>query len=232
MKTVESGPDLGITEPVLLQHFRDGLGPDSVVFLESSFGGSFAHLTLPWCKDILGKILENTPYTRVFDEFPDEEEEPMPNTISEPKPIEEEPIFPTIQSVKDCTPLTKTWFTDEPFQQYREVDDPSCDFIYVFYDELFDKHWTAKSFPRRERDSTHEREEVLIPKSEEVNRRRERLECVSAISSREWLREIEVMDQVIQLYPKLKLRSCQVGSLSYQMCSMTLGSLSLSFLNP
>jgi hypothetical protein len=27
------------------------------------------------------------------------------------------------------------------------------------------------------------------------------LEYVSAISSREWLRETEVMDQVIQLYP-------------------------------
>jgi hypothetical protein len=42
------------------------------------------------------------------------------------------------------------------------------------------------------------------------------LEYVSAISSREWLREIEVMDQVILLYPELKLFSCQVGSLSYQ----------------
>jgi hypothetical protein len=59
-------------------------------------------------KEILGKILENTPYTGIFDEFPDEEEEPMPNTHSEPKPIEEEPTFPTIQSVEDCTPLTKT----------------------------------------------------------------------------------------------------------------------------
>jgi hypothetical protein len=35
-------------------------------------------------------------------------------------------------------------------------------------------------------------------------------------SSREWLREIEVMDQVIQLYPELNLFSCQVGNLSYQ----------------
>jgi hypothetical protein len=42
------------------------------------------------------------------------------------------------------------------------------------------------------------------------------LEYVSAISSWEWLREIEVMDQVIQLYPELKLLSCQVGNLSYQ----------------
>jgi hypothetical protein len=87
MKTVESGLDLGIAEPALLQHFCDGLGPKSAVFLYSSSGGSFAHLTLSECKDILGEILENTPYTGVFDEFPDEEDEPMPNTFSEPKPI-------------------------------------------------------------------------------------------------------------------------------------------------
>jgi hypothetical protein len=104
-KTVESGPDLGIAEPILLQHFHDGLGPESVVFLDSSSGGSFAHRTLSECKDTLGKILENTPYMGIFDEFPNEEEEPMPNTLLEPKPIEEEPIFPTIQSVEDCTPL-------------------------------------------------------------------------------------------------------------------------------
>jgi hypothetical protein len=140
----------------------------------------------------------------------------MLTTLSEPKPIEEEHTFPTIQSIEDCTPLTKTWFTDEPFQQYMEVDDPSCDFVYEFYDELFDKHWTEKSFPRREKDSTHKRELVNLPNLEEVQRRRERLEYVSAISSREWLREIEVIDQVILLYPELKLLLCQVGSLSYQ----------------
>jgi hypothetical protein len=140
MKTVESGPDLGIAKPALLQHFRDGLGPESTFFLDSSSGGSFAHLTLSGYKDIIGKIMENTPYMMIFDEFPDEEEEPMPNTLSKPKPIEEEPIFPTIQSVEDCTPLTKTWFTDEPFQPYMEVNDLSCDFVYEFYDELFDKH--------------------------------------------------------------------------------------------
>jgi hypothetical protein len=69
------------------------------------------------------------------------------------------------------------------------------------------QHWTEKSFTRRERDSPHKREEVLIPNLEEVERRRRRLEYVSAINSREWLREKEVMDQVIQLYPELKLLS-------------------------
>jgi hypothetical protein len=66
MKTVESGPDLGIVEPALLQHFRDGLGPESTIFLDSSSRGSFAHLTLSECKDIIGKILENTPYIGGF----------------------------------------------------------------------------------------------------------------------------------------------------------------------
>jgi hypothetical protein len=47
------------------------------------------------CKDILTKILQNTPYTGVYDELPDEEEitqeEHMSNTLSEPRPIEEKP---------------------------------------------------------------------------------------------------------------------------------------------
>jgi hypothetical protein len=114
-----------------------GLDDESAKFLDTSSGGSLSHLTLSEGKDILGKILENTPYMGILEEFPDEEDEPMPNTLSEPKPIEEEHTFRTIQSIEDCTPLTKTWFTDEPFQPYMEVDDPSCDFVYEFYNELF-----------------------------------------------------------------------------------------------
>jgi hypothetical protein len=40
------------------------------------------------------------------------------------------------------------------------------------YDELLDKHWTEKSFQRRERDPTHEGEEVHLPNLEEEKRRR------------------------------------------------------------
>jgi hypothetical protein len=69
---------------------------------------------------------------------------------------------------------------------------------------------------RRERDSTHEREEVNLPNPEEVKRQREKLEYISTISSQEWLREIGGTDQAIQLYPELKSLSCQVGNLSYQ----------------
>jgi hypothetical protein len=155
---------------------------------------------LSGCKDI--------PYTGIFYEFPDEEEKPMAITLSEPKPIEQKLAFPTIHSVKDCTPLTKTWFTDEPFQLYQEVYDPSCDFVYEFYDELFADFGNTWNYRRVARPKARENPETLIPNPEEVKRQRQRLEYFSAISSREWLREIEVMDQVIQLYPELMLLSC------------------------
>jgi hypothetical protein len=66
--------------------------------------------------------------------------------LSESKFIEDEPILEKFISTDTHPPLTKTWFTGEPFQPYREFDHPSCDFVYEYYDELFDKHCTEKSF--------------------------------------------------------------------------------------
>jgi hypothetical protein len=74
--SLASGPDIGILEPILLQHFRMGLDVESAKFFDISSGGLFAHLTHREGKVVLGKILENTPYTGIFDECPDEEEEP------------------------------------------------------------------------------------------------------------------------------------------------------------
>jgi hypothetical protein len=48
-----------------------GLDDESAKFLDISSGGSFSHLTLSERKEILGKILESTPYIGIFDEFPD-----------------------------------------------------------------------------------------------------------------------------------------------------------------
>jgi hypothetical protein len=53
-----------------------------------------------------------------------------------------------------------------------------------------------ESFSRRERYSTYERELVNLPNPEEVKRRKEKLEYISTISSREWLREAEGMDHI------------------------------------
>jgi hypothetical protein len=112
-----------------------------------------------------------------------DEESTYSDSLSEIEFIEEEPILEKFISIDTHPPLTKTWFTGEPFQPYQEFDHPSCDFVYEYYDELFDKHWTEKSFQRRERDSTHERQEVNLPNPEEVKIQRKKLEYIFAISS-------------------------------------------------
>ena len=58
---------------VLLQHFHYGLSKEATLFLDISLGGSFSHKTISEGKTILNKILENIPYTGVYDEFPEEE---------------------------------------------------------------------------------------------------------------------------------------------------------------
>jgi hypothetical protein len=47
-----------------------GLNAESAKFLDSSSGGSFVDFTLNEGSVILEKILANTPYTRIYDEFP------------------------------------------------------------------------------------------------------------------------------------------------------------------
>ena len=58
---------------VPLQHFYYGLSKEAALFLDISSGGSFSHKTISEGKTILNKILENIPYTGVYDEFPEEE---------------------------------------------------------------------------------------------------------------------------------------------------------------
>jgi hypothetical protein len=209
--SLASGPDIGIPEPILLEHFRMGLDDESAKFLDTSSRGSFSHFTLSEGRHVLGKILENTPYTGIFDEFPDEEEEePMPTTLSEPKPIEEKHTFPTIQSIDDCTPLTKTWFTDEPFQPYMEVDNPLCDFVYEFYDELFVDFGNTWNYRRIDRPKAREKPETLVPTSEDRSEHFRLISNLSAIMSREWLDEAEASTVVIKLPTKMSHTRCEL----------------------
>jgi hypothetical protein len=134
----------------------------------------------------------------------------MPTTLSEPKPIEEKHTFPTIQSVEDCTPLTKTWFTDEPFQPYMEVDDPSCDFVYEFYDELFADFGNTWNYRRVERPKAREKQETLVPTSEDRSEHFRLISNLSAIMSREWLDEAESLTDVIKLPTKMRHTRCEL----------------------
>jgi hypothetical protein len=80
------GLDLSLPNHILLNHFHYGLSKEAAFHLDLASGGSFTHMSFSEGEAILQKILENTPYTGIYDEFPKEEKE---NEFS-PKPKEEE----------------------------------------------------------------------------------------------------------------------------------------------
>jgi hypothetical protein len=81
-----TGPDLSLPDHVLLNHFHHGLSKEAAFHLDLSSGGSFTHMSFSEREAILQKILENTPYMGIYDEFPEEEKE----NESSPEPKEEE----------------------------------------------------------------------------------------------------------------------------------------------
>jgi hypothetical protein len=73
-----SGPNLSLHDHVLHYHFYCGLNKEAALHLDIASGGSFSHNIVSEGKVILEKILENTPYTSIFDEFPEEEKKSSP----------------------------------------------------------------------------------------------------------------------------------------------------------
>jgi hypothetical protein len=111
------------------------------MFLDSSSGGSFVDLTMNEGRVILEIILANTPYTGIYDEFP---EEPPEMHLEEPS-IE-------IPEPKDVTPLHRTTFTtahiSEPIPKpLSDSCDSPCEFPFIFYDELFHDFGNAANQP-------------------------------------------------------------------------------------
>ena len=80
-----------------LQHFSYGHRTDSATYLDKASGGSFLYKTVSEAKAILNRILQNTEYTRIYEDQPEESQEstrraepstqsptPCPQKISEP----------------------------------------------------------------------------------------------------------------------------------------------------
>ena len=58
---INTGPNLAIQDPILLQHFYMGLDRKTSRHLNMTSGGSFLHVSTNSGRSILNKILENTP---------------------------------------------------------------------------------------------------------------------------------------------------------------------------
>jgi hypothetical protein len=137
-----SGPDLSLLDQVLLQHFHYGLNKEAALFLDTSSGGSFSHKTVSEGKAIPDKILENTPYTGVYDEFPEEEVEPSP------KPLEEEHAAELEIPIDSSSNLVVEKPSEKGTQTQLEDGEPSpLEFPFEFEEDIFEDYGNTSNFP-------------------------------------------------------------------------------------
>jgi hypothetical protein len=73
-----TGPDLAISDPILLQQFYVGLSKDSRESLDLASRGAFLHLFASEARSIFNKISEKIPCTSIHYELPKEEKESSP----------------------------------------------------------------------------------------------------------------------------------------------------------
>ena len=194
-----SRPDLSLSEPVVLQHFSLGLCPVATTFLNSASGGSFSHLTPSAARVILDRILEDTPYTGVYDELPDEEED-------QPEPESEEPVQLQSKSISSSIPsIPEAHYEPQPYPSPAYYDSLYTT-PYDFDDDLFEDIGSITNFPRERRVEPIDQ----APDKEELEYQREYLGRLSAIMSREWLDEAEASTEVVKMPGKTRRIYCEI----------------------
>jgi hypothetical protein len=129
---------------VLLHHFHLGLRKEDALHLKIALGGSFLHKTISEGKVILEKILENTPYIGVFDEFPEEEVEPRPDQQEEAHATKSKPKIPLNPSNNLVAEEPPTKGTDHTLKD-NETSPPS--FSFEIEVDLFEDFGNASKLP-------------------------------------------------------------------------------------
>jgi hypothetical protein len=118
----------------------------------------------PIAEKLTSTFLHEEPllYPRVYPadySYDFDEKSTYSDSLSETEYIEEEPI---LENSYPQTPILLLPKLGSQGNHSNLIESSITPRVYEYYDELFDKHWPEKSFPRRERDSTHEREEVNL----------------------------------------------------------------------
>ena len=121
---VNTGPNLAIQDPILLQHFYMGFDRKTLKRLNTALGGSFLHVSANLGRSILTKILENT-----LEEV-------------EKKPLEEESQIAKPKSLLDPSPTPAILDPEPP----EKEESPILDFMLEFEDELFDEYRNTSNY--------------------------------------------------------------------------------------
>jgi hypothetical protein len=120
---INTGPDLTIQDPNLLQQFYMGLNKETSKFLDIASGGSFLHISTNLGRNILDKILENTPLPEEVEEKLLEEESQIAEPESLPNPSQTSVVPNPEPMKKEETPILDFMleFKDELFTEYENT---------------------------------------------------------------------------------------------------------------
>ena len=175
---------------ILLQHFHYGLSKKATLFLDISSGGSFSHKTLSDGKAILDKILENTPYTGVYDEFPKEEVEPSPEPKEEQHATE---LEISIDSPHDL--VAKKPLVEGTQNQLEDNEISHLEFPFEFEEDIFEDFGNTSNLLVQVSPLAHTTSSD--PHEESVHI--EHIKSLLSVMSYEWLREVELSPKVARI---------------------------------
>jgi hypothetical protein len=186
---------------VLLLHFHYGPNKEATLFLDISSGGSFSHKTIREGKVILDKILENTPYTGVHDEFPKEDDEPS----LEPK--EEEHATKLEISIDSSHDLVVEKPPIEGTQNKLEDDETfPLELPFEFEEDILEDYGNTSNLPVQARPLARPSSSDLHEESVHI----EHIKNLSLVTSYEWLREAKLSPEVAQIISPSTILLCQV----------------------
>jgi hypothetical protein len=199
-----SGPNLELSKLMLLQHFHRGLSKESAQFLDIFSGDSFTLLTSSDGRNIHNKIVENTPYTSIFDEFTEEEVDEILEPENEVLPIQPTPMaVPFFEPIKVEPPV-------ENLHSLEDEENHLMDFISEIEDDLFSNFGNASKFsiqPKPRACNSPFQQHASQPDKPIL---KEDLKCLSAAISVEWSREAETSLEVVRLIMPSTLLSYQI----------------------
>ena len=193
-----SGPNLLISDHVLLQHFYIGLDTESALYLDIAAGGSFSHKTPSEGREILDRITENTSFVANAGSSQEEHTSSHEDILAA-----ESGLSPPTTQDSALEP------SSEPQAPEEEEIQPS-ELPFEFEDDLF------KDFGNTSNYLCTRKPLVPIPSIDPIEATflRENIKKVTTIMAGEWSREMELSLEVLRISSPLSTIPCTIRGTS------------------
>jgi hypothetical protein len=172
---------------MLLQHFYVSLSGETTQVLNTSSGGTFLHLSASEGREILTKILENTPCTSIPDDPLEDVVETAPE--EEPEVVESEPL---------ATPSEASTILQVP-KLPKEEEIPLSEDMFEFEEDLFSNFGNTSNYSAIRKSSAPSAPNQHLSDPTEDEFLKDTMKELTTIISNEWLRESELSPEVIHL---------------------------------